>query len=93
MSKTSDFRAAMSSDEFNQCLKVLGLSQKQYAILVGLNPATINRRTSGESSVTSEAAVLLRVLVARPELLELAWKVAGLPGGVERRERGRPELA
>lgn len=90
MSKKSTFTAPMDFTEFRDALNGLGLSQPQYSALTGLNLSTINRRTTGQSEVPSEAAILLRILNSRPELIELAWKVAGLPGGIENRPVGRP---
>lgn len=88
MSKTKKFRAHMSSGEFQECLNALGLSEYQYAELVDVHYATINRRAIDKSTVPNEAAILLRILTARPELIPLAWEFSGLPEGGTRKQRG-----
>lgn len=77
----------MSGSEFNDCLHALGLSAYQFAELVDIDYKTINKRGNNVSRVPNEAAILVRVLTARPELLPLAWKFAGLPDGGERKSR------
>lgn len=83
----------MDGREFQDCLDRIGISQKQYAGLAELESSTLRRRKVNQSAISTEAAILLRLLAERPELLPLAWAKSGLPEGVEHLSpAGRPPL-
>lgn len=82
----------MSGQEFQQCLDAAGLSQKQYSIMAEVSANTIGRRKINIANTTPEAALLVRLLAERPELVPLAWKLVGIPEGIAGSKRGRPAI-
>lgn len=76
----------MSPDEFRAHIGALGFSQQAFALRIGVDKRTGQKWALGEADVPNPVAVLLRLLVARPELLEVMEAVAPAPA---QRRRGR----
>ncbi len=58
----------MTADEYRLALADLGFSQHAFAKLVGANPRTGQKWALGEARIPGCVALLLRLLIARPEL-------------------------
>lgn len=71
--------AAMSADEYLAALDTLGFSQQGFAKAVGASPRTGQKWGLGESRIPGPVAVLLRLLMARPELVALLRQDAPPP--------------
>ncbi len=76
----------MTPPQFREAIEALGLTQEKAAMLVGASPRTARKWVLGEARVPGSVAVLLRLLLARPELLPL---VAGTPPPVRSRKSTR----
>jgi DNA-binding transcriptional regulator YiaG len=61
----------MSADEYRSALDTLGFSQQRLATAVGASPRTGQKWALGETRVPGAVALLLRLLLARPELVAL----------------------
>ena len=77
----------MTADEFRAALDSLGFTQEGFAARVGASGRTGRKWALGETRVPGSVAVLLRLLVARPELVPVLDHVA--PPPEPRRRRGR----
>ena len=66
-------QSAMTADEYRVALASLGLSQESLAIAVGASPRTGQKWALGETRVPGAVAVILRLLLARPELVSVAF--------------------
>jgi hypothetical protein len=73
----------MSPAELDAALESLEMEQVELARIADVNPKTVRRWVSGEVPVPGLAALLLRLLLARPEL-------KGVIGVRRRTGRGRP---
>lgn len=62
-------QSAMSAGEYLSAIAALGFSQQGFAKLVGASPRTGQKWGLGETRVPGSVAVLLRLLLARPELV------------------------
>ena len=77
----------MSADEFRAAIAALGISQQGFAKLVGASPRTGQKWGLGEARVPGSVAVLLRLLLARPELMAVLADVT--PPVVRKRSGAR----
>lgn len=73
----------MSASELIEALDALDMEQIELARLLDVGPATVRRWVAGSTSAPGYVALVLRMLVARPELLVLI-------GARKRSGRGRP---
>lgn len=62
--------ALVSPGEFRQSLRTIGLSQTEFAILTGTPRRTVVYWAQ-DASPSGMAATLVRLLLARPELVEV----------------------
>lgn len=76
----------MSEKEYREALDVLGMSQSGFARIVGASPRTGQKWGLGESRVPGPVIVLLRLLLARPELVTVI-KASAQPPVRTRRAR------
>lgn len=63
--------APMSAEDYRAALDRLGFSQQGFAKAVGASPRTGQKWALGETRLPGTAALLLRLLLARPELVGL----------------------
>jgi hypothetical protein len=85
----------MTKDEYRLILQRLDLTQLRAAELLGIDARTSRHWALGERRVSGPAAILLRLLAARPELIGI---VEGMryetdikaPGGAARPRKDKP---
>ncbi len=65
----------MTAAEFRQAIKAVGFSQHGFAELVGASPRTGQKWALGETRVPGCVVVLLRLLLARPELVQVVTEM------------------
>lgn len=70
----------MTGPEAIAILDRLGLSQRQFALLVGLHPNTVTKWANG-TPPGGPAVALLRLLDSRPEDVEVLRAIAGVGPG------------
>lgn len=58
----------MTRDEYRAGLDSLGVTQEDFGRMVGATPRSGQRWALGESRIPGAVAILLRLMVARPEL-------------------------
>lgn len=58
----------MAAAEYRAALDMLGYSQEGWAEQVGASPRTGQKWALGEARVPGSVAILLRLLISRPEL-------------------------
>lgn len=61
----------MTKGEFRAALDVLEMSQTEFARMIGIEARTSRRYALGETPVPGAVSVLLRLLLARPELKDV----------------------
>lgn len=66
----------MDQREFREALDALGMSQVDFSRLIAADARTVRRYALGETPVPGAVALLLRMLLARPELKAVAWEVS-----------------
>lgn len=81
----SDAAPAMDAAEFRDGLDALGLTQGRFARIVGAAPRTGQKWALGEARIPGSVAILIRLLIARPELLSVVEALGAPP----RRARSR----
>lgn len=69
----------MVADEYRSALEKLDFSQEQFARMVGASPRTGQKWALGETRIPGSAALLLRILLARPELVMLIEASSPIP--------------
>jgi DNA-binding transcriptional regulator YiaG len=77
----------MGADEYRVALATLELSQHGLARMVGVSPRTGHKWGLGEARIPGCVALLLRLLLARPELMAVIENM-GRPPVRERSLRG-----
>lgn len=65
----------MDEKEFRTALAALGMNQVEFAEFIGLDGRTVRRYALGETPVPRGTALLIKLLIKRPELIDV---VAGL---------------
>ena len=63
--------ASMAADEYRQAIEKLEFSQQSFAKAVGASPRTGQKWALGETRIPGSVAMLLRLLLARPELVSV----------------------
>ncbi len=58
----------LTPDEYRRLLAEVGYSQERFAVLVGANKRTGQKWALGEARIPGAAALILRLLVLRPEI-------------------------
>lgn len=76
--------AAMGAPEYRDAIAALGYSQQAFATLVGASPRTGQKWALGESRVPGSVALLIRLLMARPELKPVVESMTPLAVRVRR---------
>lgn len=76
----------MTGPEAIAIIDRLGLSQRQFALLVGIHPNTVTKWANG-TPPEATAQTLLRLLDQRPEDVEVLRQIAGVGPG-ERVKKG-----
>lgn len=69
----------MDAAEYRQALAQLGYTQVGFASGLGYAPRAGQRWASGESGVPKAVAVLVRLLLLRPELAQLVNEMLEMP--------------
>ncbi len=70
--------ATMTADEFREALDSVGYTQVAFADLVGADHRTARRWALGEVRIPGAAVIILRLMLARPEMRPV---IEGLAGG------------
>lgn len=76
--------AAMNAAEYRDAIAALGYSQQAFAKLVGASPRTGQKWALGETRLPGSVALLLRLLIARPELKPVVESMTPLAVRVRR---------
>lgn len=63
----------MTGPEAIQIIQKIGISQRQFALMVGMHPNAISRWAGG-GELSGPAVALLRLLDERPELIKVLEK-------------------
>ena len=61
----------MNEKEFRDALAALGMSQVEFAKFIGADGRTVRRYALGETPVPGGTALLLKLMVERPELIRV----------------------
>ncbi|MDX2308065.1 MAG: hypothetical protein NW216_07500 [Hyphomicrobium sp.] len=81
-------RPRMTADEFRAALARFGYAQEGFSRALGYSGRAGQRWASGEAAVPGAVAVVLRLLIARPEQALVLADIAPIPDAVRDR-RGR----
>lgn len=83
--------APMTAPEFRAALERFSYSQEGLALALGYSARAGQRWALGEARVPGAVAVVLRLLMARPELAAVLAQIAPMPlASRQRRGRQRP---
>lgn len=66
----------MESEDYKAALAALGYSRREWAKIVENVPRAVQNRADGTNAVPGAEALLLRLLMLRPELKELVRTLA-----------------
>jgi transcriptional regulator with XRE-family HTH domain len=69
----------MTDVEYRAALETIGISQQGFARLVGASPRTGQKWALGEARVPGSVALLLKLLLARPELMTVLSELGSPP--------------
>ena len=61
----------MTCEEYKAALAAIGFSRREWARLICAVPRAVQNRADGTSRVSGVEALMLRLLLARPELVQL----------------------
>ncbi|MFM7066649.1 MAG: helix-turn-helix domain-containing protein [Gammaproteobacteria bacterium] len=75
---------AMGEAEYRDAIAALGYSQQAFARLVGASPRTGQKWALGETRVPGSVALIIRLLMARPELKPVVESMTPLTVRVRR---------
>lgn len=79
----------MSQSEYRAALDRLGFTQHGFARLAGVIPRTAEKWALGETRVPGSVALILRLLLARPELLSVVAEMPPSPARTRKPARAR----
>lgn len=77
----------MTGQEAAAIIDRIGLTQRQFALLVGIHPNTVSKWAAGTEPM-GPAQALLRLLDHRPEDVEVLRAIAGVGPGERVRAKG-----
>lgn len=80
----------MKPDELRDALEGFGFAQQRFAEALGYSARAGQRWATGESRVPGSVAVILRLLLARPELVTVLAEIAPLSSAERKSNAGRP---
>lgn len=79
----------MDPDEFRRCLETLGWSQAETAERFGVTGRSGQNWALGAAPVPGPVALILRLLMARPELVQVVDQMAPAPERKRGKGKGR----
>lgn len=65
----------MTNEEYKMALVRLGFSRREWAALIDAVPRAVQNRADGTSKVSGLEELLLKLLMARPELIHLIKEI------------------
>jgi len=77
----------MSADDYKAGLSRLALTQEGAGKLVGVGPRTARRWATGEVAIPGPMSTLMRLWLARPELVEVVRGLSGLNAPTTKRKK------
>lgn len=77
----------MSAEDYKAGLSKLELTQEGAGKLVGVGPRTARRWASGEAAIPGPMSALMRLWLARPELVEVVRGLSGLNSPTAKRKK------
>ncbi|MBQ7934217.1 MAG: type II toxin-antitoxin system MqsA family antitoxin [Lachnospiraceae bacterium] len=60
----------ITADEIKKIRKTLGLTQREFAVLVGISQSSVERWEAGNTSLTGPLVLLMELLAKHPEYLQ-----------------------
>jgi DNA-binding transcriptional regulator YiaG len=69
----------MTKEEFKRGIDRIGYSQEGFARLVGASPRTGQKWALGETRIPGAVAILLRLMLARPEIKPVIEDIGAPP--------------
>lgn len=69
----------MTADEFRDGLELIGYTQTRFARLVGVNGRTCRRWALDDGDIPGSVAILLRLMLARPEIVPVIEELGHIP--------------
>lgn len=80
----------MKPDEFRDALERFGFAQQRFAEALGYSARAGQRWATGEGGIPGAVAVVLRLLLARPELVTVLDEIAPILTAQRKSKAGRP---
>lgn len=82
----------MDAATYRAALERFGFAQEGFAVALGYSGRAGQRWASGEAKVPGAVAVIVRLLEARPEMVQVLAQIAPMPAAA-RKTRGRRPAA
>ena len=83
----------MTAEELRAALARFGFTQEGLAVALGYSARQGQRWASNDAGVPGAVAVIMRLLMARPELLSVLAEIAPMPAAERKSKRGRKPAA
>lgn len=89
MPAASSHGPTLTADEFRAALASFGFTQQGFAAALGYSGKTGQRWAAGDTVIPGAVAVIVRLLLARPEQVSVLAEIAPMPKAARKSNAGR----